>query len=90
MQVEPKQNIVENKWIERENLWIKLHVGLIKIKSHFSGEYFDDKFVTFRLSSCIMVPDPFFAWRCVAKFHDGIILAMFIRCQIRIIWHAGN
>ena len=39
-QLEPKQNAVENKWIEGENSWIKPHVGLIKIKYHFSGAHF--------------------------------------------------
>ena len=46
MQLELKQNVVENKLIERENLWIKPHIRLIKIKSHFSGTHFDDKFPT--------------------------------------------
>ena len=30
MQLELKQNVVEKKWIERENLWIKPRVDLIK------------------------------------------------------------
>ena len=35
MQLELNQNVVENKLIERENLWIKPHIRLIEIKSHF-------------------------------------------------------
>ena len=34
-QLEPKQNIVENNLIERENLWIKPHIRLIRIKSQY-------------------------------------------------------
>ena len=41
---------------ERENLWIKSHTHLIKITSRFSGAHFDEKFTTFRMISCIMVP----------------------------------
>ena len=37
MLLELKQNVVENKLIERENVCIKLHIRLIKIKSNFSG-----------------------------------------------------
>ena len=40
-------------------------VGLIKIEPHFSGGHFDDKFITFRVASCIIVPDPIF---CMALF----------------------
>ena len=32
--------------VERENLWIKLHIRLIKTKYHFSGAHFDDHFIT--------------------------------------------
>ena len=61
MQLELKQNFIENKLIERENLWIKPHIRFIKIKSHFSGTHFDDQFATFGVASCIMVPAPIFA-----------------------------
>ena len=54
------KNVVENKLIEQENLWIKPHIRLIKIKSHFSGAHFDNKFPTFGVASCIMVPVPYF------------------------------
>ena len=46
-------NLVANKLIERENLWIKSHIRLIKIKSHFSGFHFDDKFPTFGVAAYI-------------------------------------
>ena len=65
--LELKLNVVEDKWIERMNLWIEPHVGLIKIISHFSGAHFDDKFMTFGVASCIMVADPIF---CMALFRE--------------------
>ena len=43
-QLKLDQNIVENKLIKRENLWIKSYIRFMKIKSHFSGAHFDDKF----------------------------------------------
>ena len=39
---------------------MKPHVGLIKIEPHLSGAHFDDKFITFGVASCFMVPDPIF------------------------------
>ena len=45
----------------------KPHVGLIKIKSHLGGAHFDDKFVTFGVTSCIMVPDPNFCMTLYCK-----------------------
>ena len=68
MQFVHKQNFLDNKLIEREHLWIKPHFRLIKIKSHFSGTHFDDKFPTFGVASCNMVPAPIFAWLGFAKF----------------------
>ena len=59
-QLELKQKFVENKLIEWDNLWIKPHILLVKIKSHFSGANFDDKFPTFVVVSCIMVPAAIF------------------------------
>ena len=52
---------------ERVNLWIKPHDELIKIKYHFSGAHFDDKFITFVVASCILVPDPIL---CKALFWE--------------------
>ena len=65
--------LAKNKSIERENLGIKPHMRLIKIKSHFSGTYFDDKFTTFGVASCIMVPAPIFARLDFAKIRDETI-----------------
>ena len=45
--LELKQNVVENKLMEWDNLGIKPHIRLIKIESQFSGTHFDDKFPTF-------------------------------------------
>ena len=56
-QLQLKQDVVENKLIKRENLWIKPYICLIKLKSHFGSTQFDDKFPTFGVASCIMVPD---------------------------------
>ena len=53
---------------------------LIKIKSSFSGARLDDKFITFGVSSCVMVPVPISAWLVFAKFLVEIILAIIIRC----------
>ena len=79
--VRTQTNVFGNKWIERENLWIKPHVGLIKIISHFNGAHFDDKFITFRVASCIMVPDPIFSQGFVLqKFLAEITLAIIRRC----------
>ena len=79
-QLELKQNFFDNKFIERENLWIKPKIRSIKIKSHFSGTHFDDKFPTFGVASYIMVPAPIFAWLGFAKFLVEIILGIFIKC----------
>ena len=79
LQLELKQN-VENKLIEQENLWITSNIRLIKIKSHFSGTRFDDKFPTFGVASGIMVPTPIFAWLGFAKFLVEIILGILILC----------
>ena len=59
-QLELKQNVLENKLIQQENMWIKPHIRLIKIKSDFSGAHFDDKFPTFGVPSYIMGPAPIF------------------------------
>ena len=67
-QLELKQKFSDKKLIERENLWIKPHIHLIKIKSHFSGTHFDDKCPTFSVASCLMIPVPIFAWHGFAKF----------------------
>ena len=48
--VKAQTKLFENKLIERENLSIKSHVRLIKIKSHFSDAHFDDKFSTFGMA----------------------------------------
>ena len=53
-QLELKQDVVENKLIKRENLWIKPYIWLIKLKSHFRSTQFDDKFRTYGVASCIM------------------------------------
>ena len=46
---------------QRSNmLWIKPHIGLIKIKFYFSVVHFDDKYITFEVASCFVVPDPIF------------------------------
>ena len=66
--------------MEPENLWIKPHIHLIKIKSHFSVTHFGDKFPTFGVASCIMVPAPIFGWLEFAKFLAEIILWILIRC----------
>ena len=42
-QLELKQNVVGNTLIERENLWIKPYIRLIKIEYHFSGTHFEKK-----------------------------------------------
>ena len=57
-QLELKQNFFYDKLIEWENLWIKPHIRLVKMKSHFSGTNFDEKFPIFRVASCIMLPAP--------------------------------
>ena len=57
-QLELKQNVVKTTLIEREKLWIKPYIRLIKIESHFSGTHFDNKFATFGVASCIMVAAP--------------------------------
>ena len=67
MQLELKRNVVVNKWIERENLRIKSHIGLINIRSLFSGVHFDDKFITFGVAPCILLPDPIFRVALVCK-----------------------
>ena len=79
-QLELKQNVVENTLIERENLWIKPYISLIKIESHFSGTHFDNKFPTFGVASSIMVAAPIFAWIGFAKFLIEIISLVLIRC----------
>ena len=80
-QLELKQNVIENKSIERESLRIEPHVSFITIKSHcFSGAPFDDNFFTFGVASCIMVHDPIFARLCFAWFHAEIILPINKRC----------
>ena len=61
-----------------ENLWIKPHIHLIKIKAHFGAAHFDDKFPTFGIASCFMVPAPFLAWLGFAKFLVEIILVILI------------
>ena len=76
--------------MEREDLWIKPHIHLIKIKSHFSGTHFDDKFPTFGMASCITVPAQIFAWPGFAKFLSEIISGILIRCLNLILWHAAN
>ena len=58
--VRTQQNVVESNLIKRVNLWIKPHVGLIEITSHFSSAHFGDKFITFGPDSCIMVLDSIF------------------------------
>ena len=75
-QLELKQNVVGNRLMERENLWIKPHIHLIKTKSHFSGTHFDDKFPIFGVSSCIMVPAPNFRMAFLVES----ILGILIRC----------
>ena len=79
-QLELKQNFVDNKSIEQRNWWIKPQIHLIKIKSHFSATHFDDKFPTFGVAFCIMVPTPIFAWLGFAKFLVEMILRILIRC----------
>ena len=72
-QLERKQNFVDKKVIEPENVWIKPHIHLIKIKFHFSVTHFDDKLLTVGVASCIMVPAPIFSWLGFAKFLVEII-----------------
>ena len=78
-QLELKQNAVENTLIERENLWIKPYIRLIKIESHLSGTHFDNKFPTFGMASCIMVAASIFARIRFAKFLVEIISLVLIR-----------
>ena len=59
-QLKLDQNVVENKLIKRDNLWIKSYIRFMKIKSHFSGAHLDDKFQTFEVVCCIMVSAPIF------------------------------
>ena len=54
--VRTQTKLFNNKFIERDNLWIKPKFRLVKIKAHFSGTHFDGKFPTFGVASCIMVP----------------------------------
>ena len=51
---------------------------MIKIKSHLSGFHFDDNFITLRLASCIIAPDPIFpmallyeitCWNHISDYH---------------------
>ena len=53
-------------------------VGLIRIKSNFGGTHFDDKFITFGVPSCIMIPDPIIrtalyceitCWNYISDYH---------------------
>ena len=60
-QLKLDQNVVENKLIKRDNLWIKSYIRFIKIKSHFSGTHVDDKFHTFEVACCITVSAPNFS-----------------------------
>ena len=76
--------------IERENLWIKPYIRLIKIDSHFSGTHFDNKFHTFGVASCIMVAAPIFAWIGFAKFLVEIISLVLIRRLNRIDGHTDH
>ena len=59
-----------------ENLYRLPHVGLIKIEPHFGGAHFHDKFITFGVASCIMVPDH--------------ILCMALFCEISCWYHISN
>ena len=67
-----------NKLIEMGNLWIKLCVGFIKRKSRFSRAHLDDKFITFGIASCILVPVPILrnaifceitCWNHISNYH---------------------
>ena len=72
-QLELKQNVVENTLIKRENLWINPHIRLIKIKFHFSGVNFDDRFPTFGGLLHYGIPTPtIFAWLEFAKLFVNI------------------
>ena len=73
-QFELKEDVVENKLIKWKNLWINPYICLITIKFHFSGTHFDNKFPTFGVVSCIMVPAPIIAYLGFAKFLAEIIL----------------
>ena len=95
-QLELKQNVVENKSIERENLWIKPHIRLIKTKSHFSGARFDDKFLIFGVASCIMALAPILimAWVCefpcwnrIRDSHTVLKLYNLICWQLTLLHH---
>ena len=66
--------------MEREKLWIKPQICLIKIKSHFSDAHFVYKFPAFGVTSCIMVRAQLFAWLGFANFLVEIILGILTRC----------
>ena len=75
--LELEQNVVENELIERENL---------KIKPHFSGTHWDDKFATFGVASCILAPAPIFAWLGFAKFLYEIMTMTMTMKIILLSW----